>query len=195
MKKEDADLKDKLEEVQKEKAAQEDWVSDEQKDPKDLKIIELEKALEEQIEIAKRAQYDLVTQKFDFERHKEMLDQQAKSMDVDSLISTVQKFLPFVENLRKSLDVLSDEQREEPLAKGLQMIYDNFLKTLDSMNIKPIESVWLVPDSLIHEPVSAQPVEDKKMKWKIVQEFERGFVYEKDWNKKVIVTSKVVVWE
>ncbi len=195
MKKEDADLKDKLEEIQKEKAAQDDSWNEEKKDEKDLKIIELENNLKEQTDIAKRAQYDLVTQKFDFERYKEMIDQQSKSMDVDSLVSTVKKFLPFVENLRKSLDVLSDEQREEPLAKWLQMIYDNFLKTLDTMNIKPIESIGLIPDSLLHEPVSAQPIEDKKLKWKIIQEFERGFVYEKDGNKKVIVTSKVVVWE
>jgi molecular chaperone GrpE (heat shock protein) len=100
-------------------------------DPKDDKILELEKALAEQTDIAKRAQYDLVTQRFDFERHQAMLKEQEKSMDVDILISTVKKLLPFVENLRKSLDVLSDEQKEESLAKGLQMTYDNFLKVLE----------------------------------------------------------------
>jgi hypothetical protein len=51
----------------------------------------------------------------------------------------------------------------------------------------------LAPDSLVHEPVSVQSIEDEKLKGKIVQEFERGFVYEKDGDKRVVVASKVVV--
>jgi len=187
------DLKNKLEEVQKEKAEQED--GNIKKNKKDKKIEELENALKEQTEIIKRAQYDLVTQKFDFERHKVMFEEQSKSMDVDILIATVKKLLPFVEDLRKSLSTLPDEQQKDPLAQWLQMMYDNFLKVLDSMHIKPIVSIGFVPDTLLHEPVSVQSVEDKKMKWKIVKEFERGFYYEKDGNKKVIITSKVVVGE
>jgi molecular chaperone GrpE (heat shock protein) len=73
------------------------------------------------------------------------------------------------------------------------MMYDNFLKALESYNIRPIDSLGLVPDSLVHEPVSVQPVDDEKLKGKIVQEFERGFYYEKDGDKRVVVTSKVVV--
>jgi len=195
MTQDDADLKKKLEEVQAEKIAWDAAQDTGDIKDKDQKIIELEKALAEQTDIAKRAQYDLVTQKFDFERHKEMLAEQSKSMDVDILISTVQKFLPFVENLRKSLDTLSEEQKKEPLSTWLQMMYDNFIKTLESLNVKVIDSVGLVPDLLVHEPVSTQVVDDKKMKGKIIQEFERGFVYEKDGNKKVVVTSKVVVGE
>ncbi|MBU0626979.1 hypothetical protein KKG31_00235 [Patescibacteria group bacterium] len=111
----DYDIKKKLEDIQKEKAEKEDGKT--KKDKKDKKIEELEKALAEQTEISKRAQYDLVTQKFDFERHKLMLEEQSKSLDVDILIATVKKFLPFVENLRKSLGVLSEEQKKESLAQ------------------------------------------------------------------------------
>jgi len=32
------------------------------------------------------------------------------------------------------------------------------------MNIKVIESVGLVPDSMLHEAVNVKPVEEKKMK-------------------------------
>ncbi len=73
------------------------------------------------------------------------------------------------------------------------MTYDNFIKTLENMHIKAIEAIGLNPDSLLHEPVNMQPTDDKKLKGKIIQEFERGFVYEKDWEKKVITTSKVVI--
>jgi len=72
------------------------------------------------------------------------------------------------------------------------MIYDKFMKTLESLNIKPIESIWMEPDSIFHEPVNVVPSWEEN-KWKIVQEYERWFYYEKDWEKKIIVASKVVV--
>jgi molecular chaperone GrpE (heat shock protein) len=43
--------------------------------------------------------------------------------------------------------------------------------------------------------VNVQPVDDDKLKWKIVQEFQRGFIYKKDSIEKVIIPSKVVVWQ
>lgn len=209
MKKDDTDkteLEKKLEEIQKEKAekdpaglvdedgAQGQW------DDKNQKIEQLEKSLKEQMEISKRAQHDYINLKWDFDRYQQNMKDKSASLEVDTLISVVKKFLPFVENLRKSLATIADDQKDSPLVKWLQMMYDNFLKTLESFNIKAIESVWLVPDTLFHEPVSAQPVEDENLKGKIVQEFERWFYYEKDpaedgagWDKRVVVPSKVVV--
>jgi hypothetical protein len=40
-----------------------------------------------------------------------------------------------------------------------------------------------------------EPVENPDMKWKIIKEFERGFVYDKNGEKKVIRASKVIVWQ
>ena len=53
------------------------------------------------------------------------------------------------------------------------MVYDKFLRTLEHLHIKPIESIGLVPDSFLHEPVNVEPVEDETMKGKIIKEFER----------------------
>ena len=153
----------------------------------------LQKEYNEQTEILKRAQHDYINLKFDFDRFQKYTEEKDKDSETNSLISSVKKFLPFVEDLRKSLDTLPEEKKSDPLAQWVQLVYDNFLKTLEWMNIKQIEAVWLEPDSVLHEPVSVQPVEDKKMKWKIVQEFERGFVYKKDDKQIVLNTSKVIV--
>jgi hypothetical protein len=45
----------------------------------------------------------------------------------------------------------------------------------------------------LHEPVSVEPVEDEQLKGKIIKEFERGFVYDKSGDKRVIIASKVIV--
>ena len=73
------------------------------------------------------------------------------------------------------------------------MIYTKFLKTLEHLHIKAIDSVGLVPDSFLHEPVSVVPVDDEKLKGKITKEFERGFVYTKGDDTRVIIASKVIV--
>ncbi|MEI8008811.1 MAG: nucleotide exchange factor GrpE [bacterium] len=73
------------------------------------------------------------------------------------------------------------------------MIYTKFLKTLEHLHIKAIDSIGLVPDSFLHEPVSVEPVEDEQLKGKILKEFERGFVYVKGDDKRVIIASKVIV--
>lgn len=157
------------------------------------RITQLEKEKKEFEEIAKRSQYEYINLKTDFDRYQRQIKESSQHMEIDSLLSVVKKFLPFIEDLRKSLENITDEHQEDPLTKWVQMIYNKFLKTLEGLHIKAIESLWLVPDSFLHEPVSVEPVEDETLKGKIIKEFERWFVYEKDGEKKVIRASKVIV--
>lgn len=192
MKKEDKKEKDELEQKLEEAQQQQD---DKRYQELEAKIEQLEKEKKELEEIAKRSQYEYINLKTDFDRYQRQTHESSKNMEVDSLLSVVKKFLPFLEDLRKSLENITDEHKEDPLTKGVQMIYDKFLKTLEHLHIKSIASLWLVPDSFMHEPVSVEPVEDEKLKWKIIKEFERGFFYDKDGEKKVIKASKVIVWQ
>ena len=111
----------------------------------------------------------------------------------DTLIKVIKKILPFIENLRKSLETLTEEQKQEWLGRGVEMIYENCLKSLTELNVFPIESIWLEVDSQMHEPVSMIPTDDQKMKGKIISVFEQGFYYEKEDVKIVIIPSKVVI--
>ena len=188
------DLQEKLEQAQQQqdqKQVTDDWLVVELQ----AKIIQLEQEKKEIEEIAKRSQYEYINLKMDFDRYQRQMQESSKNMETDSLIAVVKKFLPFLEDLRKSLENITDEHMEDPLTKGVQMICYKFLRTLEGLHIKTIDAIWLVPDSFLHEPVSLEPVEDEALKWKIIKEFERGFVYEKNWDKKVIRASKVIVWQ
>jgi molecular chaperone GrpE len=196
------DLQEKLEEAQQQqdkKGITEDS-SDDSKwwtpyQELEQRIIQLEKEKKELEEIAKRSQYDYINLKTDFDRYQRQIKESSQHMELDSLLSIVKKFLPFIEDLRKSLENITDEHTDDPLTKWVQMVYNKFLKTLEHLHIKPIESIGLVPDSFLHEPVSVEPVEDETLKWKIIREFERGFVYDKGGDKRVIIASKVIVWQ
>jgi molecular chaperone GrpE len=164
-----------------------------QNDSLAAKIAQLEKEIAEQKEITKRAQYDYINLKMDFDRRQRLKEEEGKTAHIDTLIASVQKFLPFVESLRKSIETIPADQQENALAKGVIMTYNKFVQTLEGMKIKQIDAIGLVPDGLLHEPVSTQPVDDDTMKGKIVAEFEKGFMYDDGQTKKVITTSKVVI--
>ena len=188
----DKELKEKLKQAKKEN---EDKVNLKKEQDLVWDFEKLQKAYQEQSEIAIKAQRDYVNLKFDFDRYQRQSQEREKDQETNSLISSIKKILPFVENLRKSLENIPQDQKMQPLSQWVQLVYDNFIKTLESINIFQIKAVWLEPDSILHEPVSVMPVDDKKMKWKIIQEFERWFIYKKDDKKIVISTSKVIVWQ
>ncbi len=190
MKKEEHKAKDELQQKLEEAQQQQD---DKKYHELEERIAQLEREKKELEEIAKRSQYEYINLKTDFDRHQRQMQESAKAMETDSLIAVVKKFLPFIEDLRKSLGNITDEYKADPLAKWVQMVYDKFLKTLEHLHIKPIESIGLVPDSFLHEPVNVEPVEDETMKGKIIKEFERWFIYDNHGEKKVIRPSKVIV--
>ena len=157
------------------------------------KIAHLEQEKADMTEITKRIQYDYLNLKTDFERFQRISADKEKSMESDALVKHFKKVLPVLDQLKVSLAHIDKEKTKDPFVAGVKMVYDNMLKALESLGIKPIKSIGLEPDSFFHEPLSTMPVEDKKMKGKIVQEFQQGFYLEKDGQKTVILTSKVVI--
>lgn len=184
----DTDLENMLEEAQKEaNQAEADFA------PLLNKIKTLESQLQEKEEIAKNSQIAYLHLKADFDILQRQSLQTTENAERDAVLKVVKEFLPFIENLRKSLLNLSEEQKASAMGQGLQMMYDNFLKSLEKLKVKAIEAIGLDPDPQFHEPISMQETEDKNLKGKIIQEFEQGFVYENDDEKFVILPSKVIV--
>ena len=168
-------------------------ISDDTIESLHAKIKELENKLADAEAITKKAQSDYIHMKFDFDSYMRRTDEQSKTMKVDTLIDVAKKFTPFIDSLRKSLENIPAEHNEDPLVQGVQMVYNKFISTLDMMGIKTIESIWQEPNIELHEAVSAMPVTDETQKGKIIQEFEKGLVYDKGDVRKVVNTAKVVV--
>jgi molecular chaperone GrpE (heat shock protein) len=64
---------------------------------------------------------------------------------------------------------------------------------LRELSIFPIDELGGIPDTQLHEPVSVQPTDQKKLKGKILQMFEQGFYYKKGEESLVLLPSKVVI--
>lgn len=159
----------------------------------ETKIKELENKLTETEQITKKAQSDYIHMKFDFDSYMRRNEEQAKTSKVDTLVDVVKKFTPFIDGLRQSLSNIPEEQHDDVLVQGVQMVYNKFISSLEMMGIKKIESIWQIPDIELHEAVSVMPITDESQKGKIIQEFEQGFVYEKWDIRKVVTPAKVVI--
>ena len=182
------DLEEMLEEVKSDKD------NEEMIEKLQAEIKKLQAQLAEKDEIVKNAQLAYLRAKNDMEMIQRQSTMKAESMHQDLLIKIVKKLLPFVEDLRKSLETLSDEDKKSDMWKWVQMVYDRFIKALEGFNILPIPSLHESPDTLMHEPIWMQPTDDKKLKWKIIQVFEQGFYYQKENGDKVtIFPSKVII--
>ena len=189
----DSDIKD-LEEMLEEVKSDKD--NEELIEKLQAEIKKLQSQLAEKDEIVKNAQLAYLRAKNDMEMIQRQSAMKAESMHQDLLIKIIKKLLPFVEDLRKSLENLSDEDKDSPMWKWVQMVHDRFIKALEGFKVFPIPSLHESPDTLMHEPIWMQPTEDKKLKWKIIQVFEQGFYYQKDnWDKVTISPSKVIIWQ
>lgn len=184
----DTDLESMLEDAQKKAdEAHADFM------PLLNKIKELETQIQEKEEIAKNSQIAYLHLKADFDILQRQTQQKIETADRDAVLKVVKALLPFIENLRKSLLTLSDEAKTSPMGQGLQMMYENLLKSLEKLKVKPIEAIGLEPNPEFHEPISMQTTEDKNLKGKIIQEFEQGFIYENEDEKLVISATKVII--
>lgn len=187
----DSDIKN-LEEVLEEVKSDKD--NEEMIEKLQAEIKKLQVQLAEKDEIVKNAQLAYLRAKNDMEMIQRQSAMKAESMHQDLLIKIVKKILPFVEDLRKSLENLSDEDKNSPMWKWVQMVHDRFIKALEGFKVFPIPSLHESPDTLMHEPIWMQPTDDKKLKWKIIQVFEQWFYYQKEnWDKITIFPSKVVI--
>lgn len=160
--------------------------------PEDI-IKELEDKILNLETITKKAQHDYIMLKYDFDSLVTRTEKEKEENKLNAMIDNIKKFLPFIEQLRQSLTTLTDEQADSSLAKGITLVYGNLLKTLEKMNITPIQSQGLEPDAELHEPLGSEPVTDETLKGKIIKEYEQGFVYIKDDKKIIIKASKVII--
>lgn len=182
------DLENMLEQVKYDKN-EEDMIEKLQ-----TEIKKLQAQLAEKDEIVKNAQLAYLRAKNDMEMIQRQSTMKAESMHQDLLIKIVKKLLPFVEDLRKSLETLSEEDRKSSMWKWVQMVYDKFVKALAEFSVFPIPTLHETPDTMLHEPIWIQPTDDKKLKGKIIQVFEQGFYYKKEnWDIVTIFPSKVII--
>ena len=108
-----------------------------------------------------------------FRKRTEKEKQQMFSMGERSVI---EKMLPIVDNFERGLAAIPAEEKEGPVASGMEMVYRQLLKQLEDLGVTPIEAVGKEFDPAFHNAVM-QVESDEYESGTVAQEFQKGYKY------------------
>jgi molecular chaperone GrpE len=151
----------------------------------------LKKAVKELEEKNKEIQdkYLRLSAEFDNYRKRTLKEKtdMVKTASEDLLI----RFIPFLDDIERGMQALNQVKDQEAHKEGMNLIYARFRDFLQQNGVKEIDAMHQDFDMDLHEAVTKIPVQDDKMKGRIVDVIEKGYLL----HDKVIRYPKVVIGE
>ena len=136
------------------------------KDDERVAALEKEKAA---LEAAFNDKYLRLAAEYDNFRRRSQKEKEAIYDDVKA--DTVKKFLPVYDNLERAL---KQGTEDEAYRKGVEMIMNQFIATLEKLGVTPIECLGEKFDPALHNAVMHVDDEEKGEN-EIVEVFQKGF--------------------
>lgn len=132
------------------------------KDKKDEQIDELTDRLKRQMA--------------EFDNFRKRTEKEKAAMFEVGAKSVIEKILPVIDNFERGLSILSEEEKTEPFAQGMDKIYRQLLASLEEIGVKVIEAEGNEFDPNFHNAV--MHVDDEKYGENIVaEELQKGYMY------------------
>lgn len=101
------------------------------------------------------------------------------------------KMLPILDDLDRAIGQVQQASDLEAIKQGMTLINNKFKEYLDNQGISEIDAMHQEFDTDLHEAVTKIPAPDKKLKGRVVDVIEKGYLL----NEKVIRYAKVVIGE
>lgn len=112
----------------------------------------------------------------EFDNFRKRTDKEKTAMFETGAKSVIEKILPVVDNFERGLAGLSEEEKKQPFAEGMAMVYKQLMTELDKLEVKPIEAVGCEFDPNLHNAVM-QVESDEYESGIIAQELQKGYTY------------------
>ena len=112
----------------------------------------------------------------EFENFRKRTDKEKTAMFETGAKSVIEKILPVVDNFERGLAGLSEEEKKQPFAEGMAIVYKQLMTELDKLEVKPIEAVGCEFDPNLHNAVM-QVESDEYESGIIAQELQKGYTY------------------
>ena len=142
--------------------------------------------LEEQLEHEKKEYLFLMA---DFENFRRRTIKEKADIIKNGAESAMRDLLPVVDDLERAIDAINKGGDLDSLKEGVDLIYNKFVKYLESQHVKAIDSTGNDFDTDVHEAVTMFPAPDPSMKGKVIDTTIKGYMI----NDKVLRHAKVVV--
>lgn len=99
------------------------------------------------------------------------------------------ELLPVVDDFERAIEAVGKSDDVQAVKEGVLLIYNKFVKYLESQQVKAMESTGAVFDADIHEAVTTFPAPEEDLKGKVIDTVQKGYTI----NDKVLRHAKVVV--
>ena len=151
---------------------------EEEKDP-------LEKALEENAELKDKWLRSVA----EFENYRKRTLKERAELILNGGEKVITAILPILDDMERA--IANGTKTEDPavLREGMELIYQKFMKTLESQNVTKIETKDADFDTDLHEAVAMVPGMGDDKKGKVIDCLQEGYKL----NDKVIRHAKVAV--
>lgn len=103
--------------------------------------------------------------------------------------SVISSLLPIIDDFERALQNMKKSDDTATLKEGVELIYQKFMKTLESNGLKTIETKEADFNTDFHEAVAMIPAPNDESKGKVVDCVQKGYKL----NDKVIRHAKVAV--
>ena len=134
----------------------------EKKDRKDEQIAELTDKVKRQLA--------------EFENFRNRTEKEKSQMYMVGARDVIEKLLPVVDNFERGLKSIPEDQKDGPVASGMEMIYKQLITVLTDLGVTPIEAVGQEFDPNFHNAV--MHAEDEELGENTVsEEFQKGYKY------------------
>ena len=142
--------------------------------------------LEAQVEHEKKEYLFLMA---DFENFRKRTLKEKADLIKNGAESAMRDLLPVVDDLERAIDAINKGGDLDSLKEGVDLIYNKFVKYLESQHVKAIDSTGKDFGTDVHEAVTMFPAPDPSMKGKVIDTTIKGYMI----NDKVLRHAKVVV--
>lgn len=178
--------KEEAQEVVHEKAKRSKSHEESKKKPhkSELKILELEKRVEELTDKHLRLQAE-------FDNYRKRTLREKADLIRSGGESALRNILPVIDDFERAVDSLKNVPDDDSIKLGTILIYNKFKEFLNSNNVREIEALHKDFNVDLHEAITKIPACEEKLKGKILEVIQKGYTL----NDKVIRFAKVVVGE
>ncbi len=158
----------------------------------------LDETQETQPEVVEPTTEELIEQEKDrylrlfaeFENYKKRTSRERIELFKSANQELMTVLLPILDDFERALAHIEDDKEAEELRKGVLLIYQKLIKTLEQKGLAKVEvEQGDVFDAEIHEAITQIPAPSKKLKGKIVDVVEQGYQL----GDKIIRFPKVVI--
>ena len=171
------------EETAQEQDSQEEAAQEEAAEPTpEERIAQLEAAIEKE----KKEYLFLMA---DFENYRRRTLQEKQDLIKNGGQKVLEGILPVDDDIERAIDAINQGGDLDSLKEGVNLIYNKFVKYLESQHVTAIESTGKDFDTDVHEAVTMFPAPDPSMKGKVIDTAVKGYKI----NDKVLRYAKVVV--